>query len=185
MKATRYNAHTIGGFTYIELLAVVSIIGLIISLVIVRIDTDQDRIAFLEARRFAELVEVTRDESIINGKPMGIYVDMAGKNYRFAYFEDSWRWIGSDDREFRNREVPDTVAMVIIRSSMDIEDTDQNFDDSGNGDNQRQPPRVVPHIVVEPSGLVTDFVMKFSGSEVAYLVAPNLDQDIVVSSNKI
>ena len=177
MKATHYNAHTIGGFTFIELLAVVFIIGLIISLVIVRIDTDQDRIAFLEARRFAELVELTRDESIIKGKPMGIYVDMAGKSYRFAYFEDSWRWIGSDDREFRNREVPDTVAMEIIRSYMGIEDPDQDSDDSGN--------RVVPHIVVEPSGLVTDFVMKFSGSKVAYLVAPNLDQDIVVSSKKI
>ncbi len=182
MKPTRHNLQVNGvchtaGFTYIELLAVVSIIGLIVTLVVTRIDTDQDRIAFLEARRFAQLVEMARDESIINGVPMGVFIDVAGKSYGFAYFTDGWYPATTRGTEFRTRNIPDTVVMEILLSSTVDSGQDPEIVDPGS--DSSKPPQ--PQVVMEPSGLVSEFVMKFAGSAVSYLVNPDLDQDIVVS----
>ena len=53
------------GFTLIEIIVVVAIIGIIVAFVVIKISRDTDRLASLEAKRFQALIYEVRDEAII------------------------------------------------------------------------------------------------------------------------
>ena len=75
--------HRQPGFTLIELLVVIVIIGTIVSIALLSIgvggdDGDVDR----ERRRFASLIEIVRDEAMLQGREFGIEVMQS--SYRFV-----------------------------------------------------------------------------------------------------
>lgn len=95
MKPTRQNGASCSwrsaqqGFSLIELLVVIVIIGLLSSVVVMTMTDPRGRITG-DADRFAGRIRAARDSAIVSGRPMALWVSQTG--YGFARREGgNWR----------------------------------------------------------------------------------------------
>ena len=72
LDANRSSLTRFRGFTFIELMVVLFVVGLMVSLVAINIDDDVDSLVRIEAQRFSALARLAADESIVQGKAIGI-----------------------------------------------------------------------------------------------------------------
>ena len=101
-----------GGFTLLEILVVVAVIGIV--LVLVRLqapDRARQQLA-LEAQRFEQTMQDCRDLAVISAAPAGVMVE--GSSYQLVRYRGAWE--GQDEA----REVP--VEMVFEQASATRED---------------------------------------------------------------
>ena len=76
------------GFSLLELMIVILIIGIITSLSVLQIDTADDRLK-VEAQRLLALTQLARDDAILGGKHLAMVVQ--SNSYYFTRFNgDSW-----------------------------------------------------------------------------------------------
>lgn len=170
-------------FTLIELLTVVFVVALIVTLVVVNIDRDDDRIALLEAKRFAALANHVQDESILQGAPMGISVDLLKNSYRILIRKENWQVI-QEDNLLRPREIPESVKIdleVFEEDQLDqpIESESDGLENLSNSSSEEEfldPPQ----IIMDPYGITSNFTLSFFGRSQAFEVKPNINQEIVV-----
>lgn len=102
------------GFTLIEMLVVMLIMGLLVGLVSVVVQPDDRALLRVEAERLAQLMDVAATESRLTGKPIAWIAD--GPGYRFWQFsEDSgWSEIVVDDL-LRARTLPQGMRISNMR----------------------------------------------------------------------
>lgn len=63
--------HTIvRGFTLVEMLVVIAVVGIMLTLIRVNLSSDPQRILNNETQRIARLIEAARDEAITRGQPL-------------------------------------------------------------------------------------------------------------------
>ena len=84
------------GFTLIELMVVLAIIGFLSAAVVLSIPDPRGRV-IEDADRFAARVAAARDEAVVTARPMGIWVSASG--YGFLRRIDG-RWIAMEDKPF-------------------------------------------------------------------------------------
>jgi len=84
------------GFTLVELMVVLTIIGFISAAVVLAIPDPRGRV-IEDADRFAARVAAARDEAVVTAAPMGLWVSASG--YGFQRREDG-RWVPLEDKPF-------------------------------------------------------------------------------------
>jgi general secretion pathway protein H len=84
------------GFTLIELMVVLTIIGFISAAVILAIPDPRGRV-IEDADRFAARVAAARDEAVVTARPMGVWVSASG--YGFQRREGA-RWVALEEKPF-------------------------------------------------------------------------------------
>ncbi len=101
------------GFTFVELLVVLAIIGVLAGVVAFNFaGASRERTLQTEAERLAALVELARVESVARNEAWGLYVHAA--EYGFAaYDEAARRWRRHDAGTFRSRPTPAGVSLVV------------------------------------------------------------------------
>jgi general secretion pathway protein H len=165
-------------FSLIELLVVVSIIGIILSIAVLSISVlGDDRELREESRRFMALVQVLQDEAVMQGRDFGIEFTSAG--FRFVEYDPllgGWlELIG--DNTLRPRDLPDGISFdlwienqrVILKDSPSaIEAPDEDSDDTGIES-------YAPHVLVYSSGEMTPFELR--------VLREDLDQSIRLESD--
>ena len=140
------------GFTLIELIVVILIVGLLISMATISISTSSDKSIETEAKRFASLLKLASDESIMNARP--IAVQIAEQTYQFTIAGE----VESEDPIFRPREIPEQIHLSVI-----IEDEKIDF--------EKLEDDAFANIYVLPSGEMTPFSVTFYQDDgVAYEV---------------
>jgi general secretion pathway protein H len=141
------------GFTLIEIIVVVAIIGIMVAMMGVSMSRDLDRLARLEAERFHLVVNDVRDEAVLSGESYFLEIDEDSASYRF----ESIRAGGGDAQLLRKRGLKTGVKLeweVLEQFNAD-EDEDSNT-----------PPRAL----ISPLGEITPFSARFTGDESAFEV---------------
>lgn len=85
------------GFTLIEILVVLSIIGIIMGLAVVRLDLSDGQRVEREASRLASLFESARDEAITGGQAIAWSSDGLGYQFWLQDAQNNWQSIASHD----------------------------------------------------------------------------------------
>ena len=151
-----------GGFTLIEVLVVVVIIGTISAIVVLGLGNfGDDRELRNAARRMIALIEMTSDEATLQGRDFGLEVLQSG--YRFVEFDpltEQWSEIIGDDLMRPRSLAHDTEFDLFLEDrrillKVDAAETQK----SGDDDNRDLADDYLPHILVLSSGDITPFVL--------------------------
>lgn len=106
----RQNPQHAAGFTLIEILVVLVIIGIIVTLAAVRFGGNDVDTLQREAERLSLLLETARDEAIASGASLGF--SPAAHNYRFVKQDATAHWLALEDNEvLRPRPLPEVVSL--------------------------------------------------------------------------
>jgi len=109
------------GFTLLEVLVVVVIIGVISSMAVVSIkvlggDHQMDQ----EGARLAAVLGQAREEAMLQGRDLGLRLDARGYDF-LRYDTRTERWIDvSDDPLLRERSLPDGVGLELRLESRNV-----------------------------------------------------------------
>lgn len=166
------------GFSLIEILVVIVIIGIVSSIALLSLGIlGDDRELQTEARRFVSLIEVAKDEAMMQGREIGVEV-MTG-SYRFVEldpFTNQWGELLGDDM-FRLRQLPaDFEIELYLEERQILLDTDPaGFAKPGMDDNADLTADYSPHVFLFSSGDVTPFEL--------HLVRYDTDQTVVLRSS--
>jgi len=146
------------GFTLIEIIVVVAIIGTMVAVIGVKLSSDADRWARLEANRFLSVVNEVRDEAIIVGKNFALDVDDKAGRYQFLEFASQWKAVANDPL-FKQRKVRTGVKVswsILERFEVDSEGEE-----------------VKELVYISPLGEISAFEVVFAGDDSEYIVYLN------------
>lgn len=102
------------GFTLIEILVVLVIIGIMAGLMGVRMMPDDDRAVRNEAQRLALLLEQTRDQAVASGEPIAFSVER--HHYRFWALDAENEWVPRrGDDVLQDRPLTDGVQLAALQ----------------------------------------------------------------------
>ncbi|MCZ6853067.1 MAG: type II secretion system minor pseudopilin GspH [Gammaproteobacteria bacterium] len=141
-----FASRTCKGFSLLELLVVVAIVGILSGTVILGF-TGADLEQYLkgEANRFAIRVELARQHSLQRNREWGIFIEEGG--YRFTEFDpEQGIWVEKTERPFTEVQPFDTIT---LRVEIDADTLPKS---NGKG---------LPQIIVFSSGEITPFDLYF------------------------
>ena len=150
------------GFSLIEILVVIVIIGIVMSIAMLSITlAGGDSELRDEAQRMMSLVDVARDESLLQGREFGLEF-MQGA-YRFVEYDPltrQWNEIIGDDT-LRLRELPPELELELF-----VEDRRVllKADPARMADGEKDRPgieRYAPHVLIYSSGDMSPFEVHF------------------------
>lgn len=169
------------GFTLIEVLVIVIIIGIVSAVVLLSLGVlGDDRSLQQQARRISSLIEMSSDEALMEGRDFGVEFKRTG--YRFLEFDAltaQWHEIVGDDLlrprqmdddmefalELEDRDVKLSEEFVAVKTDDDRDKgNDKNDEDKNKSAGMSSPNKVMandyaPHVVISSSGDVSPFVL--------------------------
>jgi general secretion pathway protein H len=144
------------GFTLLEIVVVVFIIGIVLSLVVITFKPNKGRELKTEADRFMTLVSLATQESILLSKDFALQLTHDG--YSFLTLEDQ-QWVTVDDKTFRERTLPKGDYMDVYLEGEKLE-----LDSSENKDDEKENH---PRIFLLSSGEMTPFEVIFQSDDIS------------------
>lgn len=160
MSATHRKLIRHSGFTLIELLVSIVIIGIVLSIAVLSLSlVGDDREIRREAQRLMAILEIAKDDAVLQGREFGIEFTVGG--YRFVEYDAfSALWLEIPGEELlRLRALPDGVELSLYLEDKQItlekDPADLAvMDDSSPSSNERN---YAPHVMIFSSGDMTPF----------------------------
>jgi general secretion pathway protein H len=185
----------IQGFTLIELMVVIVIIGILLSYASLAIrGRDHEDLIREEAQRFDRLVQLALEEATLRGEEYALEIYNDG--YRFYRFEDN-QWMPlENDHLLHERKLPDDIEIdmslektdIVIDTVLSKENTKGKTqqDNAGKQDKSKDGPK--PQIFLLSSGEITpEFDLRFYilGTEASYMVSGRFDGSLSTEPSKL
>jgi len=155
MRASRIQT----GFTLVELLVVIVIIGTILSIGLLSFNiVGNDRSLKTESRRFIALTNVVLDEAAMQGREFGI--ELMTRGYRFVEYDAQtarWADVPGDDT-LRLRALPEELEFDLFLEDkrIPLDDDPAPFEDPEKRSSAATY-SYAPHLLLFSSGDVTPF----------------------------
>ena len=150
------------GFSLIEILVVIVIVGIVMSIAILSITlAGGDSQLREEAQRIVSLVEVARDESLLQGREFGLEFMQDG--YRFVEFDPltrQWTEIIGDDT-LRLRELPEELEFELFIEDRRVMLKNDPARMSSDDNDRPGIEQYAPHVLIYSSGDLSPFEVHF------------------------
>lgn len=137
-----------GGFTLLELLMVILIIGITISIANLSFSQNTSRIVQDEIERLHGLIQLAGEEAVLQGRDLALEFD----HDRYQFLESGkkgWQPV-AEDPMLRKRPLPDAVRLSLL-----LEGTEASFEDK----------KKLPRIFILSSGELTPFKITLETDE--------------------
>ena len=168
-----------GGFTLLELLVVLVVIGVMVSMAVLSFGVlGRDRQAEDESRRFWAVLKQAREESELQVEDLGIFMSNGAYEYlRFDSRKNEWQPIEGDEL-FAQRELPEGLRFRLRLESREVVLKPSLPQRGDKDENQRNP----PHVMVLSSGDVSPFELEIEreGQPALWRVTALADNDLRV-----
>jgi len=151
----RHAACRASGFTLLEVLVVIVIIGIITSMAMVSVNVlGRDNEMDEEARRLMAVLTQAREDAMLEGRDVGLRVD--ARSYDFAHYDARMeRWeLAADDPLLRERTLPDGLELDLWLENRSVKLADRTEP------TDRSP--LQPQVVVMASGDLVPFEIRLS-----------------------
>lgn len=138
------------GFTLIEIMVVVVIIGTIVTFAVLGLSMGRDDTVEREARRLHAVLELASEAALLEARELGLILEPDG--YRFTELDgDAWYGIRESDRRYLNpHALPDQVRMEV-----EVEGLPGDREPGASEDDR-------PGIMLLSSGEITPFRLRLS-----------------------
>ena len=173
------------GFTLIEMMVVLLIIGIVVSSVVLSINTDDVKEHMeIEMNRLRALINLAREEAILQDHDMALVIKE--DSYSFQWYDvKQEKWLAVDDGQvFRERKLPLGTNMVLL-----IEDlpTTEKHSRPGtsltlDGKDKEQEEQDVQRVVIYPSGEVFPFelILQKEDESTQFKLVADADGEVTV-----
>jgi len=176
-------APTASGFTLLEVLVVVIIIGIITSMAVISVkvlggDHEMDQ----ETARLQAILVQSREDAMLLGTDVGLRVDARGYDFlRYDSRREIWQAV-TDDPMLRARTLPDGMTAELRLEGRDLV-LKARVPSAGLLADGEQP--VLPQVVVQASGDLVpfDIVLKRDGTEEERRIAGTLEGRIEIHND--
>jgi general secretion pathway protein H len=153
------------GFTLIEIMVVMLVIGIVLGIVSVNLEPDRETPVRNEARRMVLLLQTAQQESILQGKVLAVAIEHQG--YYFLMLNDNNEFKPMDgDEVLHARPLPSGVVI----SRVDIEGMTEDKDTE------------TPRLILLPTGELSPFTVIFSRGDVRWRVEGTLTGEITAQT---
>jgi len=148
------------GFTLIEIMVVVIIVGVVTSVAVLSLGSVRDdRELRTEASRFAALAAVALDDAAMQGREFGVEILSAG--YRFVEYDAltaQWAEVPGDET-LRLRSLPDGIEFELYLEDKQIllDDDPAAFDEAEGREMRAASEIYSPHLLIYSSGDTSPF----------------------------
>ena len=174
----RAAAHRASGFTLLEVLVVVIIIGIITSMAVVSTrvlggDHEMDR----EARRLQAVLGQAREDAMLEGRDVGLRIDALGYDFlRYDGRNERWETI-AEDPLLRERLFPDGMSAGLWLESRRVQLPERSL--------PTEDTPALPQVVVLASGDLVPFEIRLerAGTEETRALAAYADGRIEIVAN--
>ncbi|MDT0595202.1 type II secretion system minor pseudopilin GspH [Glaciecola petra] len=163
-----------GGFTLLEVILVMAIIGLVMATVQFTIfSKDISREIEKETQRLQALFSLASDYAVINQLEMGLRIDDEEQTYEFVKLSDDEKWLAMDDQEhFALYQLPEGLSLELTLEGLSWQEDEGLFDNRifdeelsvssdgvqiGNEEDEEPDP---PQIFILSSGEITPFELR-------------------------
>ena len=137
------------GFTLLEILAVVLIIGIIVSFATLSVGQSSSHVIQEEVERLNGLLHLASEEAVMQGRELALQFSEDAYSFLELSTENQWIPVG-DDVLFRERSFPPEINIDLV-----IEGAPASFNDEKN----------LPRVFVLSSGELTPFTLTLSLDE--------------------
>ncbi len=159
------------GFTLLEVMAVLAIIGIAVSVVVYQSFSFSPANALEEqARRFQVVVDMASDYAVLNQRQLGIRIEPKKREYSFMWLDDEQKWQLLDgEKAFAPHSLDEVFELTLELEDLPWQEEDSLFDDRifdeelsfdenrvsiGDEEDKPLPP---PQILLLSSGDITPF----------------------------
>lgn len=150
------------GFTLLELLIVLVVIGIMSSFAVLSVGTaDRDKPLAKETQRLLALMRMASEESVQRTEQLGLFID--NDSYRFLRYDQN-AWQPLDDDLFRERSLPENLIMTLVLEGRPIvlEDPMALTDDAKKDEKDKKEKIKPPQIIFLSSGEISPFTLTLS-----------------------
>lgn len=153
------------GFTLIEIMVVMLVIGIVIGMISVNLEPDRETPVRDEARRLALLLQTVQQEAILQGRVFAVMIEREG--YSFLILNDNREFTPvSGDEVMRARPLPPGIVISAVK----VEGVPEN------GETRK------PRLILLPTGEISPFTLTFSRGDVRWRVEGTLTGEITAQT---
>lgn len=150
------------GFTLVEMLAALTIMAMMTSVVVLTLPSDESRFRS-EVRQLAARLELAAQESIVGGRQLGLTISDQG--YSFQHLRgDEWELI-ANDKTFSSHDWSAQTQIIVERDSFFPANTDRS--------SMKAAEAALPELRFDPTGLPARFSIRIARSNARYVIESN------------